>query len=305
MHGAVQPVISTVNTVGKAKDFIGKTATKTGNLVDGIVDMVNGLIGEGVATQEQAVQALGDIGTAVEIAATKGVDVAKTVATNIKNNPGIGENAQVVEKSIEAAVKDTGKVGKEVAKDAATADALQMAPKTGKRPAPWKGLTGEPYVRANLGVDYPADILEEALAKAVQNNAELLSQETRIIESIVKETAGTIIKERGAPWKATDFISDFKRQKHFYDHVIRDADWGPGCTMTIEEYVQKARDLLNSPVEGNIEGFVNKNGFVFRYNKATNEFATGKPNGVIETFYKPTDGSAYWEGEILGHKLTI
>jgi len=91
-------------------------------------------------------------------------------------------------------------------------------------------------------------------------------------------------------------------QEHYSKHVIERGEWGADCTMTTQEYLKKAQDLLNSPVEGNIEGFVSKNGYTFRYNKVTNEFATAKPNGTIETLYRPKRGLEYWLEQIVKYK---
>ena len=60
--------------------------------------------------------------------------------------------------------------------------------------------------------------------------------------------------------------------------------------------------LHYSPIDGEIDGFVSKNGFTFRYNKATNELATAKPDGTIETIFRPTDGLAYWLEQIRKYK---
>jgi pyocin large subunit-like protein len=62
---------------------------------------------------------------------------------------------------------------------------------------------------------------------------------------------------------------------------------------TKEQYLQ-----INSKIGGNIEGFTSKDGWVFRYNKLTNEFATAKPDGIIETLFKPKNGYEYWLEQI-------
>ncbi|MFC1894949.1 hypothetical protein ACFLYH_03295 [Candidatus Dependentiae bacterium] len=92
-------------------------------------------------------------------------------------------------------------------------------------------------------------------------------------------------------------------QKHFKKHVIDRAEWGVECKMTIDQYLAKARELLSSPIGKNIDGFVSKNRFVFRYNKLTNEFATAKPDGTIETLFRPKKGLSYWNDQIKIYKL--
>lgn len=96
-----------------------------------------------------------------------------------------------------------------------------------------------------------------------------------------------------SPWAATNFASEAKLTKHIKDHLDRDYP-----RLSVDEYVSKARDLLNSSVGGDIEGFTSENGYVFRYNNAENDFATGKPDGTIETLFKPNKRRIYWERQI-------
>ena len=117
----------------------------------------------------------------------------------------------------------------------------------------------------------------------------------------VTAAEGAPFVERIQPCKFTDF-AEGKLQEHYSKHVIEQGEWGADCTMTTQDYLKKAQDLLNSPAEGDIEGFVSKNGYTFRYNKVTNEFATAKPNGTIETFYRPKRGLEYWLEQIVKYK---
>lgn len=65
---------------------------------------------------------------------------------------------------------------------------------------------------------------------------------------------------------------------------------------TAEEYEQKALELLESPVGGNILGHADAHGNIIRYNKETNDFAKGSPTKGIKTMFKPVDGEKhYWE----------
>ena len=64
---------------------------------------------------------------------------------------------------------------------------------------------------------------------------------------------------------------------------------------TAKEYEQKALELLERPVGGDILGHVDKDGIITRYNRQTNEFAKGHPLKGVKTFMKPTDGIAYYD----------
>jgi pyocin large subunit-like protein len=72
--------------------------------------------------------------------------------------------------------------------------------------------------------------------------------------------------------------------------------------MTIDEYLSRAKTLLNSKISGPIEGFISKEGWIFRYNQTTNELAIAKPNGTIETLFRPADGQNYWTEQIRKYK---
>jgi len=91
-------------------------------------------------------------------------------------------------------------------------------------------------------------------------------------------------------WTAKDFAQG-KIDGHFNKHKL---EWE---NITKEEYLKRSKELLNSKVGGNIDGFVSKDGTVFRYNAATNEFATAKADGTIETLFRPKNGIEYWKDQ--------
>ncbi len=92
---------------------------------------------------------------------------------------------------------------------------------------------------------------------------------------------------RAPGWRATEFNSR-KLEVHFHRHN-KDYDFPDALT-----YQAQAAEMLNAELIAGRECFVNKNGFVFRYDLYTNDFATAKPDGTIETYYKPTTGYSYW-----------
>lgn len=64
--------------------------------------------------------------------------------------------------------------------------------------------------------------------------------------------------------------------------------------LTKEEYAQRALDLVQSPVGGNIDGYKNARGQVVRYDKSSNDFVAGKPDLGIATMFKPSAGERYF-----------
>jgi len=144
---------------------------------------------------------------------------------------------------------------------------------------------------------YPKNIAQRTLATLKQNPS--------LVEK--KGSLSKVAQEVGEGLKTNPkvIIKHFNReslQKHFKKHVIDRAEWGVKGDMTIDKYLAKARELLNMPVGKNIEGFVSKNGFTFRYNKLTNEFATAKPDGTIETLFRPKQSLAYWKEQVKTYK---
>ena len=92
-------------------------------------------------------------------------------------------------------------------------------------------------------------------------------------------------------WQAVGFNPNKLEQhvtKHGKDFGITNKD----------DYQAAAVKFMNEKIDGNIEGFTGKNGFVFKYDKANNIFGDSKPNGITETFFKPKDGYQYWKEQI-------
>ena len=63
------------------------------------------------------------------------------------------------------------------------------------------------------------------------------------------------------------------------------------------EYLKGARDLVGR--EG-VQTFTGSNGDRLFYDAARNEFAAMKPDGVLRTYFRPKNGSSYWQGQTGG-----
>jgi pyocin large subunit-like protein len=85
------------------------------------------------------------------------------------------------------------------------------------------------------------------------------------------------------------FASEAKLAKHVAKHS---GEWPGGISEA--EYLSRARQLLKANPGGDILGHVRANGDILRYNVATNEFASQTAEGTIRTFFRPTEGMAYW-----------
>lgn len=63
---------------------------------------------------------------------------------------------------------------------------------------------------------------------------------------------------------------------------------------TAKEYEQKALELLERPVGGDILGHVDKDDNIIRYDRKNNIFAKGNPQRGVRTMYKPPEGEVYY-----------
>lgn len=76
---------------------------------------------------------------------------------------------------------------------------------------------------------------------------------------------------------------------------------------TKEQYEKRALELVQMPVGGTIEGYVNESGQVVRYDKESNDFVKGHPERGIATMFKPARKLEYFrdrmkEEGIEGHE---
>lgn len=97
-------------------------------------------------------------------------------------------------------------------------------------------------------------------------------------------------------WLKANFSTQKKFDKHIEKHLKEYGD------ITPEDYVNIARDLLAVPLSNDIEGFISKDGFLFKYKISTNDFTIGRPDGKISTLYKPIKGYDQWLEEIEKYK---
>lgn len=112
----------------------------------------------------------------------------------------------------------------------------------------------------------------------------------------IKEAEREIQLKESKKWLNAEFSTEKLYDKHFKKHGNQYGN------ITKEEYLQKARELLATLVGENIEGFKTEVGFIFKYNKSTNDFAIGRADGYISTLFKPIDAYIYWLQQIKDYK---
>ncbi|MCC0629100.1 MULTISPECIES: minor capsid protein [unclassified Clostridioides] len=97
-------------------------------------------------------------------------------------------------------------------------------------------------------------------------------------------------------WLKADFPTEKKFKKHVEKHLN---EYG---NITAEEYLSTARNLLSEQLSNDVEGFLSKDNFLFKYRKSTNDFAIGREDGKISTLFKPKEGYNYWLEQMKEYK---
>ena len=68
--------------------------------------------------------------------------------------------------------------------------------------------------------------------------------------------------------------------------------------VTMEQYLRKAQELRDRPAGGAILESVRPDGVVSRYDRETGDFLAFNRDGIIRTYFRPTDGEAYFKRQI-------
>ena len=115
-------------------------------------------------------------------------------------------------------------------------------------------------------------------------------------KALTKGAENGSIQLNAEHWKTATFQNEKKLKRHIANHLKEFGD------ISEQDYIDGARKLLSSEITGDVEGFVGRDGFVFRYNTSTNELAIGHPGGSISTYLKPLKGREYWNEQIEKYK---
>jgi hypothetical protein len=88
------------------------------------------------------------------------------------------------------------------------------------------------------------------------------------------------------------FASRQKLVDHYKKHG-REFD-----AITMEQYLRKAQELRDRPAGGAILESVRPEGVVTRYDRETGDFLAFNRDGIIRTYFRPTDGEAYYRRQL-------
>lgn len=90
-------------------------------------------------------------------------------------------------------------------------------------------------------------------------------------------------------FKIRNFPSKQKLNNHWGKHQKEYPGW------TKEQYLNRALELVESPVGESVYGHIDKIGVIIRYDEKTNDFVKGKPDKGLYSMMKPDDGRLYYE----------
>ena len=138
--------------------------------------------------------------------------------------------------------------------------------------------------------------LEYQLTNHLEKNKQLRRTSQREIDKIPIDKASSSDKIIDRKWLKANFSTQKKYDRHIEKHLSEYGD------ITPEEYVNTARDLLAAPLSNDIEGFISKDGFTFKYRISTNDFTVGRADGKISTLFKPDRKIDYWKEQINLYK---
>lgn len=134
--------------------------------------------------------------------------------------------------------------------------------------------------------------LENQLTNHLDKNKQLRRAPQREIGKIPIDKVSSSDKIIDRKWLKANFSTQNKFDRHIEKHLSEYGD------ITPEEYLNIARDLLAAPLSSDVEGFISKDGFTFKYRKSTNDFTLGRADGNISTLFKPDKNIEYWKEQM-------
>lgn len=92
----------------------------------------------------------------------------------------------------------------------------------------------------------------------------------------------------------------FASRRKWIDHYQKHGrEFG---SITKEQYLLRAQELRDRPADRNILERVRRDGVVTRFDRATGDFIAYDANGVIRTYFRPSDGEAYFRRQALRYR---
>lgn len=101
-------------------------------------------------------------------------------------------------------------------------------------------------------------------------------------------------------WRAVDFNPKLFYKDHYEKHVqnVIDSPKESMGDLSPEQYIRRARNLLNDTASNKVLKSVTNDGELMAYDVENDYFAIARKNGIIKTYFKPTSKIKYWKGQV-------
>jgi hypothetical protein len=137
-----------------------------------------------------------------------------------------------------------------------------------------------------------------ATGKVIQRAAQVVEDTARGVWSSIKRWFGGRGAAKGGAngrklWGRADTLDDHFR-RHGADFGARNAD----------DYAQGASDFFRRSQADGLPTKIGPDGTIRVYDPASNTFGSFNPDGTTKTFFKPSGGQSYWDGQPGGAPWT-
>lgn len=143
--------------------------------------------------------------------------------------------------------------------------------------------------------------LERTLSGQGQNISESTSSEQDPSTGETRNSHGVSPSGRNH-FEVRGFASIQKRNNHWFGddekHVKRREAYAKDGITTVEQFGDRALELVESPVGGSVIGHADGHGNVIRYDRDKNDFVKGNPQKGIYTMFKPENGEEYYKEKL-------
>lgn len=254
----------------KAKNY----KTPDGEKIEGFIKINNAAVPIG-----KNGDLLGKVGDKIEeneSEAEKNTEINKNVLTNN------GESGNITSKEEETEAQRKIRLAEEKRKRKAEAKAAEAKRIEEEKKKEEERKKKESQKTEEQKAKEDAD--RESALRRKGNSGRLTSEEQNELDEVKRrnnERRRKVASPYGINRPCESFVSQAKLDDHFNRH---------GDELNIhskEEYVKRANDLLTKPCGGDIDGYMDEEGAICRFDRRTCEYVKGFPGGVIKTYFIP------------------
>jgi pyocin large subunit-like protein len=111
-----------------------------------------------------------------------------------------------------------------------------------------------------------------------------------------RDTASAAAQEQAAPAAKTRAEIGFRSEQALAAHWRKHGAEFPGLTRA--DYLAAAERLRDAPATGSVLEATRADRVITRFDRASGAFLAFDPDGTIRTFFKPSDGEAYFRRQL-------